>query len=160
MCYGCDIHAPVIAPNNRFDVKWSSMTALPCLCGSLVFEHVQISWGRRSSWANLSCAQCVWKLTCGHYCLSFPGHSPLSSLVLICKWACDSWNYRKVTTPPPLPTHTHVPKNPLSFPSHALAGHSQQPVELPMNFPGVFLFQGAGQVSALPSASVTLSADV
>jgi len=55
-----------------------------------------------------------------------------------------------------------MPKNPLSFPGCASAErkHSQQPVELPqLIFSDVFLFQGDGQISALPSISITLSAD-
>ena len=141
MCYRWDIHAPVIAPINKFDVNWSSMRALPCLCGSLVFEHARISWGRRTSWTNLSCAWCMWKLTRSHYCLSIPGRITLCFLlVLICKWSSDDWNYRK------LKKNTRMLKNPLSFPNCASAEHehSQQPVELPqLNFSGDFSVSGS-----------------
>lgn len=157
--YRWDIPAPDIASIKKLDVNWSSMRVLPGLCGSLVFEHIQISWGS-SSWTNLSCAWSTCKLKHSHYCLSFPRQVVLCfSLVLICKWSYDNWTYRNLKKKP-----KHIFLRTILV-SQAVLQQSTGTVSNLLScwswfFLFFFLFQGAGQVSALPSISITLSADM
>lgn len=120
-----------------------------------IWVWVWVSWGRRSSWTNFSCAWCMWKLTCSHYCLPYPREIALCfCLVLICK--CLRMTE---TTENKKKRSAHMRTNPLTSPSWASIAHehSQQHVELPqLNFSGCFCFRELGQ-STSPHVSITFS---